>query len=219
MPVRDIGVIRKLIRADRRMPQQDQDQVLRLIAETGALLDGHFLLQGGAHSEHFLRFALLGRSPHAIGMISEQIERLLPPLARGTQVLCPESAGFFLGHAMAQRLAVQPAVSAIDSRRRPTILLRTGTLIPGKPALIVNDISTTGASLDPLLQLAQQKECSIVGVAVFAAWRMDFFHQWQTRNNLRGEALVAGMWETYSAGPGCPGCAQGRPLLPAMEFN
>ncbi|WP_426757259.1 phosphoribosyltransferase family protein [Myxococcus sp. Y35] len=152
-------------------------------------------------------------------LISEQLEALLPSLAHRTQVLCPETAGFFLGHAMAQRLAAQLVVSAVDSRRRPTMLLRTGTLTPGRPVLVINDVSTTGSSLDPLVQLAKDAGCDIAGVAVFAAWKMDSFHQWKTRRSLRGEALVAGMWETYDAGPNCPGCAAGRQLLPAMEFN
>lgn len=120
-----------------------------------------------------------------------------------------------LGRAVADVLGTDLVVAAIDDHRRPTATLRHGQLAAGARLLIVNDVITTGASLEPLLTLPRMK---VVGVAAFAVLSTDPLRRLESARGVRAQWLVSGTWSTYER-TACPLCVDRVPLVPASEFN
>lgn len=193
-------------------------EALRLVERTGALLSGHFALQGGGHSPHFLRFSHVGRDRAACDLAARLLADELA-LPRAATVLCPESAGFLLGEALARRRRAHLAVAAIGARRTPVPGLRSGELERGRPVVVVNDVVSTGASLEPLLTLAREAEAPVAAVLVFATLDERRFHRLLAERDLLGAWLLAANGWPIEPGDSCAQCREGTPLVPASELN
>jgi orotate phosphoribosyltransferase len=119
------------------------DRVLRLLKRTGALLEGHFLLSSGLHSDRYFQCARLLQYPRRAARVGRAIGDLCRPF--GAQlVVSPALGGVVIGHEVARALGVR----AIFTEREQGIMrLRRGfTIAPGERALIVEDVVTTGKS-------------------------------------------------------------------------
>lgn len=130
-----------------------------LLAESGALLDGHFLLSSGLHSERYLQCALLLSDPAR----AEQVGAALASLQadRPDCVLSPAMGGIIIGHEVARAMKV-PALFAerVDGK----MTLRRGfTLKPGTRVVIVEDIVTTGISSGEVVALARSLGARVLG--------------------------------------------------------
>ncbi|MBK9036409.1 MAG: hypothetical protein IPL61_35035 [Myxococcales bacterium] len=138
-----------------------------------------------------------------------------------TTVIVPESAGFFLGDALAQRLGAGIAVARTDLQRRPARSLYDGTIHQTDRVLVVNDVVTTGASLEPLLDLVGDRGATVSGVLVFGALDGPGFRAILNRRRVPGDHLLeAGPAWVLRSPEECPACARGElPLLPAAELN
>jgi len=190
----------------------------RALAETGALLHGHFGLHGGKHTDYFIRFRALSRSTELLGMVADHLVTRVEPDV--TTVIVPESAGFFLGDALATRLGATVAVARTDLQRRPARSLYNGTIHRGDRVLVVNDVVTTGTSLEPLLDLAADRGATVSGVLVFGALDGPGFRSMLNRRQVPGDHLLeAGPAWALRDPEECPACARGEPLLPAAELN
>jgi len=190
----------------------------RALAETGALLHGHFGLHGGKHTDYFIRFRALSRSTELLGLVADHLVTRVEPDV--TTVIVPESAGFFLGDALATRLGATVAVARTDLQRRPARSLYNGTIHRGDRVLVVNDVVTTGTSLEPLLELAADRGATVSGVLVFGALDGPGFRSMLNRRQVPGDHLLeAGPAWALRDPEECPACARGEPLLPAAELN
>ncbi len=190
----------------------------RALAETGALLHGHFGLHGGKHTDYFIRFRALSRSTELLGLVADHLVTRVEPDV--TTVIVPESAGFFLGDALATRLGATVAVARTDLQRRPARSLYNGTIHRGDRVLVVNDVVTTGTSLEPLLDLAADRGATVTGVLVFGALDGPGFRSMLNRRQVPGDHLLeAGPAWALRDPEECPACARGEPLLPAAELN
>jgi orotate phosphoribosyltransferase len=193
-------------------------EVRAIVRDTRAVMPGHFLLQSGRHSPCLLRFAAIGRAPQVAARIAALLHERATAVDFGDAlILCPESAGFFLGNALGDRTGRPVAVAKIDLRRRPTMVLRAGHILAKQPVVVVNDVVTTGASLEPLIALARSHG-ELRGVVAFAALDFAAFNDFCKKKALPGMVLARTAWPT-SAPAQCPQCAAGDPLLPAAEFN
>jgi len=200
------------------------------LARSGALLRGHFGLQVGKHTEYFIRFRAVARDPAVLGAIAEHLLTTVEVPA-GAVVLVPESAGYFLGDAIRARIAgggspaaggarVSLVVARTDLQRRPARALLHGAIAPGQQVVVVNDVVTTGASLEPLLDLVGDAGAVVAAALVFGALDGTGFRAMLARRRLTGDHLV----EASPAWPvtdpeGCAACRAGLPLIPAAELN
>ncbi len=192
----------------------------RALLASGALLRGHFSLQVGTHSEYFIRFRALARDPEVLGAIAEH---LLATITVPTDaiVLVPESSGYFLGEAIRARAGITLAVARTDSERRPARSLLHGGLPAGRPVIVVNDVVTTGASLEPLLDLVADCGATVAAALVFGALDGTGFRAMLGRRRIAGDHLIEASPSWPVADPArCAACAAGGPpLLPAAELN
>jgi orotate phosphoribosyltransferase len=138
------------------------DAVLSLFRSTGALLEGHFRLSSGLHSNGYMQCALVLQHPaHAAALGAA-----LADLVRGLQVqtvLSPAMGGLIIGHEVGRGLGVR---AIFAERVDGTLTLRRGfALSPGERVLIVEDVVTTGKSTRETVDVARAAGAEVVGAA------------------------------------------------------
>ncbi len=179
-------------------------ETLNAFTEAGALLQGHFLLSSGRHSDRYLEKALALQYPR-------NVERMCRALAdrfaeaRPDVVMGPTTLGVVLAYEVAKNLDVRSLFAERDGDGRA--LRRGFRLSPGERVLVVDDVLTTGGSVRDVLDVvsAWGAECVGVGVLVTRATLPPDF-------GVRTESLLTLAIESYPA-ESCPLCAQGLPLV------
>jgi orotate phosphoribosyltransferase len=138
--------------------------VLQLFRDSGALLEGHFLLSSGLHSTGYLQCALVLQHPQHAGRLGQA----LADQARGAGlevdvVLSPAMGGLIIGHETGRALGVR---AIFAERQEGALVLRRGfALRPGERVLIVEDVVTTGKSTMETAEAARAAGAVVVGAA------------------------------------------------------
>ncbi|MGB2938291.1 MAG: orotate phosphoribosyltransferase [Phycisphaerae bacterium] len=138
------------------------EAILEVFRETGALLEGHFLLSSGLHSPKYLQCALVLQDP-------SRAERLCGQLARaftGETIDCvvsPALGGIVVAHELARALGTKAVFAEREDGR---MTLRRGFQIePGQRVLLAEDVITTGGSLREVLAMVKAAGAEVAGVA------------------------------------------------------
>lgn len=178
-------------------------EVLNLFKETGALLEGHFLLTSGLHSPQYFQCAKVLQYPQhaqklcweiAYNFMTEKVEVVIGP-ALGGIIVAQEVA----------RLIHARAIFA--EREDGKMTLRRGFEIKsGERVLAVEDVVTTGGSINEVIDLARGAGAALVGVG-FLVDRS----QQRLRFDVPKFAVVTMDVVTFAA-ESCPLCQQGLPL-------
>lgn len=121
----------------------DQNAVMEVFEETGALLRGHFILTSGLHSPNYLQCARVLQYPqHA-----ETLGRAIADLYRDRDISCvvsPAIGGIVIGHEVGRALGVR---AIFTEREGGDMSLRRGFgLGRDERVLVVEDVITTGGS-------------------------------------------------------------------------
>ena len=182
----------------------NQEAVLNLFRKSGALLEGHFRLTSGLHSDRYMQSALVLQYPdfaEALGAALAGRTRHLQP----TAVLSPALGGIVIGHEVARALGVR---ALFAERQEGALTLRRGfTLSEGDRVLVVEDVLTTGGSTRETAAVAQAAGAQVVGAAAIIDRGKD-----AARLNLPLQTLVQMDVPTYSP-EACPLCAANVPVV------
>ena len=122
------------------------DEILAEFRAADALLQGHFLLSSGRHSEYYLQCARVLMDTERAGRLAVALATKLPRELRQAidLVVSPAMGGVIIGHEMGRALG-KPAIFV--ERPTGTFELRRGFSIdPGSKVLMVEDVVTTGLS-------------------------------------------------------------------------
>ena len=138
------------------------EDVLRRLRQTGALLDGHFLLTSGLHSAGYMQCAKVLQYPeHAEVMgagIAEQVRDLSIDV-----VMSPAIGGIVLGQEVGRALGAR---AIFAEREQGRMTLRRGfEVAPGERVLVVEDVTTTGGSVREVIEVAQACGGNLVATA------------------------------------------------------
>lgn len=135
--------------------------VLDLFRSSRALLEGHFQLSSGRHSNQYFQCALLLAHPrHAELMAREVAARLT---VKPELVIGPALGAVVWAQEVARVLGTRAFFS---ERVDGTMALRRGfELRPGEKILIVEDVLTTGGSVREVLALVNKLGGTPIGVA------------------------------------------------------
>jgi orotate phosphoribosyltransferase len=138
-------------------------EILDIFRNTGALLEGHFILTSGRHSSSYFQCARVLQYPkhltHFASMIAEHY--------KGTKietVISPAIGGVVLGTEVGRLLNAQ---TIFAERKDGEMCIRRGFEIePGQNILVVEDVITTGGSVKEVMDQVINQEGNIVGVGV-----------------------------------------------------
>jgi orotate phosphoribosyltransferase len=175
------------------------EEVRALFDRCGAMLEGHFLLSSGRHSDRYVEKARLLERPDVAMELAGEIASWYP----GVQaVVAPAVGAVSLGFAVALAAGAR---SLFAERQDGVMVLRRGfALAPGERTLVVEDVVTTGASAREVWDLAGASGTDRLGVAALVDRSVTALG-FPFRAVLRVEAVS---WDPAE----CPRCRQGRPL-------
>ena len=181
------------------------DWVLRLLKRTEALLEGHFLLSSGLHSDRYFQCARLLQHPRHAARVGRAIAALCRPLGAGL-VVSPALGGVIIGHEVGRALGVR---AIFTEREQGVMRLRRGFQIgEGEPVLVVEDVVTTGKSTLEAAAAVTAAGGRVVGLASIVDRSGSVAFPYPFRSLLRLQVT------TYPPDD-CPLCRAGK--LPAVK--
>ena len=138
----------------------DPAEIARIFEETGALLTGHFLLTSGLHSEKYLQCAKVLQWPHH----AEACARALAShfaVEKPRLVISPAIGGIVIGQEVGRALGCR---AIFAERENGALRLRRGFSIdPGEPAVVVEDVITTGGSTLETMEVVKTHGGKVLG--------------------------------------------------------
>ncbi len=143
----------------------EQSEVERIFRDAGAFREGHFLLSSGKHSPMYLEKFWVLQWPSQTSRLCAAIAERARALGVAT-VAGPTTGGIILAHEVARQLGVR-AVYAEREEGRPGRVFRRGfQLASGERVLVVDDIMTTGGSVQETIDAVRASGGQAVGAAV-----------------------------------------------------
>ena len=123
-------------------------EVRQLLVDTKAVLEGHFLLTSGLHSPLYVeKFNVLQHPEYTEKLCKELAERFKDQNVQ--TVMGPMTGGILLAHEVGKALGTR---AIFTEREKGVMTLRRGFHIePGERVLIVEDIVTTGGSVQEVV--------------------------------------------------------------------
>lgn len=136
--------------------------LLSMLRETGALLQGHFRLSSGLHSATYVQCALLLEHPRNATAIGEELASRVRSM-NASKIAAPALGGVIIGYTVAQALDV-PFI--FTERKGGDMTLRRGFRVEaGEPLVIVEDVVTTGKSTRETADVLTRRGGRVVGFA------------------------------------------------------
>ena len=143
----------------------ENETVLALFKDSDALLNGHFKLTSGKHSEWYFEKIRLIEKPAAlekiVDLLAAKIRREVPDF---DYVVSPAYGAIAIGFLVALKLGKKFAFS---QRADEKMSIRSGfSGLDGSRAVIVEDILTTGGSIQEVLACLREREVGVAGIYV-----------------------------------------------------
>lgn len=183
--------------------------VVEVLKECGALLEGHFLLSSGKHSNRYCQCAKLMQYPdkteQVISLVADKVRELNIDVVVG-----PAMGGITAAYELGRQLGLR---AIFTERENNIMVLRRGFEIrQGERILIMEDVVTTGKSSMETAEVLKAMGGKIIGIGCIVD-RMSAEIQLPVYSTVELE------FETYEA-TDCPLCASGsKPVKPgSREF-
>jgi len=131
------------------------------LKETGALLQGHFQLSSGLHSGRYVQCAQFLQYP---GQAEFACQALAEAIGVPVDVVVgPALGGVIVAHEVARALGVR---SVFTERKEGVMQLRRGFgFAPGERVLVVEDVITTGLTVEEAIACVRAAGGNVVAVA------------------------------------------------------
>tara|TARA_B100001123_G_C14995301_1_gene901329 strand:+ start:27 stop:608 length:582 start_codon:yes stop_codon:yes gene_type:complete len=137
---------------------------LKILKETNALLEGHFILSSGLHSDKYVQCAqLLSKPERAKDICSSLAEKIRENYKKIDLILSPAIGGIVIGYEIGRVLNIE---TIFAERINEGFNLRRGFEIKkGQKVLIIEDVITTGKSSLECSNLVKKAGAEIIGYA------------------------------------------------------
>ncbi|MCK5529333.1 MAG: orotate phosphoribosyltransferase [Kiritimatiellae bacterium] len=182
-------------------------EIIEILKNTGALLEGHFELRSGLHSDRFFQCAnLLSRPLYAQQCCEALVEKMTVAgvLNDVDTVVAPALGGIVVGHEVAREMGVK---SIFVEKQDDKLYLRRFKIAPGERIVIAEDVVTRGGRVQETIDIVKDAGGIVVAIALLvnrSGGKVDFGYP--TFSLLEMEPVT---WEPAE----CPLCEQGLPLV------
>ena len=175
--------------------------IIELLKKSEALLEGHFLLSSGKHSNRYIQCAKLLQYPD---MAEKAVKAIVKELKNQEidVVVGPAMGGIIVAYELGRQLG-KPAF--FTEREDNQMKLKRGFIIEkGQKVLIAEDVVTTGKSSYEAIKVVEEYGGEVVGIAALVD---------RTTIILEHPIFAAGKLhiDTYDK-ENCPLCKEGLPI-------
>lgn len=128
-------------------------EIIDSFRETGALLEGHFLLRSGLHSRQFFQCAILLQhtdlAARFCAMLAEKVAQI--PADR---VISPALGGIIVGHEVARALGKRHIF--VEKEEGKLVLRRGFKIQPGERFIVAEDVVTRGGRVQETIDIIRE---------------------------------------------------------------
>ncbi len=140
------------------------NESLKILKETEALLEGHFILSSGLHSKQYIQCAKLLSHPKEAEIICSSLcEKIKEKFGSIDIILSPALGGVVVGYEIGRQLRIE---TIFAERVNGNLTLRRNfELKPNSNVLIVEDVITTGKSAIECSNIVKMNKANLLGFA------------------------------------------------------
>ncbi|MDC0418861.1 orotate phosphoribosyltransferase [Pelagibacteraceae bacterium] len=140
------------------------EESLKILKETNALLDGHFILSSGLHSSQYIQCAQLLSKPNKSAEFCNSLaKKITNELKEIDLILSPAMGGIVIGYEIGRLLEKETIFSErVEGQFK---LRRDFKISKTSKVLIVEDVITTGKSSLECSKLVETAKAEVVGYA------------------------------------------------------
>ena len=185
----------------------NQEEMLAIMKESGALLDGHFELRSKLHSNRYFQCANVLRYPRLAGRLCDELvvrmQKRVPGGVQADAVIAPAMGGIIVGHEIARALNVR---SIFAEKQDGKLVLHRFKIGKGERFVVAEDVVTRGGRVQETIDIVESNGGKVVAVALLvdrSGGKAKF--NYPTFSLLEMEPV------TYEPSQ-CPLCAKGVPL-------
>ena len=140
-----------------------REEALQLFRETGALLEGHFILRSGLHSRQFFQCAIALQQMPIVEQFGAALAEKVRSLGAVT-VVAPAMGGLVIGQEVARQLGVR--FIFVEKEDGKLVLRRGFKMAAGEKILVVEDVVTKGGRVQETIDIVRAEGGDLLGVAV-----------------------------------------------------
>ena len=144
----------------------DNDEILHLFKKTNALLEGHFKLRSGLHSDQFFQCALLTQNPRIASRLCELLVNRIKNILDINEIdtiIAPAMGGITLGHDVARVMDKRFIFVEKDCGE---LKLRRFQISPNERFLIIEDVVTKGGRVKETMNIVKSHQGKILGIGI-----------------------------------------------------
>jgi orotate phosphoribosyltransferase len=139
-----------------------EQEMLQVFRDTGALLEGHFVLRSGLHSRQYFQCALALQQMPIVeevgGALAAKVSQLKPQT-----VIAPAMGGLVLGQEVARQLRCR--FIFVEKEEGKLVLRRGFKIAPAERILVVEDVVTKGGRVQETIDIVRAHGGTVVGIA------------------------------------------------------
>lgn len=138
-----------------------REEIIAMLKEANVLLEGHFLLTSGRHSDKYMQCAKIFQdAKYSVPLCAELVEQYKNDNVE--LVIGPAIGAIQMSYEVGKQLGVR---NIFAERENGAMTLRRGfTIEKGQRVLIVEDVVTTGGSVKEVMELVKECGGEIVGI-------------------------------------------------------
>ncbi len=181
-----------------------ESEIVQIFRQHAALLEGHFVLSSGLHSDRYIQCALVLQYPRIAERLGSELAAKFGELSIQA-VAAPALGGVIVAHEVARALGTR---ALFTERQDGVMKLRRGfSFEKAEPVLVVEDVITTGLSTRETIGCVEQAGAKVVGAGALVDRSGG-----QADVGLPKAALLTLRVENYSPAD-CPMCRAGAPVI------
>jgi orotate phosphoribosyltransferase len=140
-----------------------EHEILQVFRDTGALLEGHFILRSGLHSRQYFQCALALQFMPTVEKLGAELVGKVQSLNPVT-VVSPAMGGLVLGQEVARQLGLRFVF--VEKEEGKLVLRRGFKIEKGERVLIVEDVVTKGGRVQETIDIVRANQGNLVGIAM-----------------------------------------------------
>ena len=140
-----------------------ETEALQIFRDTGALLEGHFILRSGLRSRQYFQCALALQHMPTVEKLGAALAARVRSLGVRT-VIAPAMGGLVIGQEVARQLGVR--FIFVEKEEGKLVLRRGFKIAAGEKMLVVEDVVTKGGRVQETIDIVRRHGGQVLGVAM-----------------------------------------------------